>query len=322
MTMEAKTPRRAASSPAGSSPFGLTSSHCDLTALAGDRAGCGDDDGDLERQLLERFVEEGGRDGGGGNSRLLSWVFPLLALPAVLTLAAFLVVGFHGLAGSIRFVFLFLLLAMAAGVALCYRRLPSVRFFNGRSWRRKFRSWRGNSGRDGQGVRWLIGGEDDEWGRFEGKGVKKYDNGDSYEGEFRRGKCHGKGVRRYSQGGRYEGDWVEGFVDGFGVEIFPVGSRFHGQYKEGARNGYGKMSMSSGEWYAGEWLAGRPNGYGVHRNPRGSSYYGEFKSGEKHGFGRFNFWYEFFVVSFFFFFFSVLALICVFLLQWLMNVIS
>lgn len=318
--MEAKTPRRAASSPAGSSPFGLTSSHYDLTALAGDRAsrgaGDGDDDDDLERQLPESFAEEGGRDGRGGNRRLLSWVFLLLALPVVLTLAAFVVVGgFHGLTSSSRFVFLFLLLVMAAGVALCYRRLPSVRFFD--SW-----SWRGNSGRDGQGVRWLIGGEDDDWGRFEGKGVKKYDNGDCYEGEFRRGKCHGKGVRRYSQGGRYEGDWVEGLVDGFGVEIFPVGSRYRGQYKKGVRNGYGRMSMYSGEWYAGEWLAGRPNGYGVHRSPRGNSYYGEFKNGEKHGFGRSNFWYQFFVVSFFFFFFGVLALICVFLLQWLINVIS
>lgn len=322
--MEAKTPRRAASSPAGSSPFSLTSSHYALTVLAGDHAGRGAGDGDLERPLLERFAEEGGRNVRGGNRKLLSWVYPLLALPllalpAVLTLAAFVVVGFHGLAGSSWFVFLFLLLVMAAGVALCYGRLPSIRFFDGRNWCRNFRSWRGNSGRDGQGVRWLIGGEDDDWGRFEGKGVKKYENGDFYEGEFRRGKCHGRGVRRFSQGGRYEGDWVDGLVDGFGVEIFPVGSLYCGHYKEGARSGYGKMSMYTGEWYAGEWLAGRPHGYGVHRSPRGSSYYGEFKNGEKHGFGRSNFWYQFFV---FFFFFGVLVLICVFLLQWLMNVIS
>ncbi|KAJ6307022.1 hypothetical protein OIU78_022173 [Salix suchowensis] len=71
------------------------------------------------------------------------------------------------------------------------------------------------------------------------EGVEFYSNGDSYEGEFHKGKCNGSGVYNFFVNGTYEGDWIDGRYDGYGIESWARGSRYRGQYRQGLRHGYG-----------------------------------------------------------------------------------
>ena len=42
-------------------------------------------------------------------------------------------------------------------------------------------------------------------GKREGKGIRYYNNGDRYEGDFKNDKSEGKGIRYFNNGCRYEG---------------------------------------------------------------------------------------------------------------------
>jgi hypothetical protein len=50
----------------------------------------------------------------------------------------------------------------------------------------------------------------------EGKGLDTFNNGDSYKGEYKKGKFEGNGVYTWSNGSYYEGNFVNGLKHGRG----------------------------------------------------------------------------------------------------------
>lgn len=147
-----------------------------------------------------------------------------------------------------------------------------------------------------------------------------YANGDSYEGEFYRGKKHGTGHYVFvSQGmsevdkllskavkerskqkkateesdadfaGRLAGHLrvgkaiVEGFLE-FGA--LPC---YHGEYDNGLRSGQGVMKCADGSIYNGEWLLNKRHGQGMTFYVNGDVYSGLWDAGRKHGIGTYRF---------------------------------
>lgn len=60
------------------------------------------------------------------------------------------------------------------------------------------------------------------------KGVRNYENGDKYEGEFFNGKLHGKGIYTYANGDKYVGEFVDGKFTGRGTFTCSNGKQFTG----------------------------------------------------------------------------------------------
>jgi hypothetical protein len=60
------------------------------------------------------------------------------------------------------------------------------------------------------------------------KGVRNYENGDKYEGEFTNRKFNGKGTYTYANGDQYEGEFVDGKFAGRGTFICRNGKQFTG----------------------------------------------------------------------------------------------
>jgi len=50
--------------------------------------------------------------------------------------------------------------------------------------------------------------------------LKKFDDGQVYEGEWRDGKRNGKGTNTWPDGNKYEGDWKDDKVEGKGILYF------------------------------------------------------------------------------------------------------
>lgn len=60
------------------------------------------------------------------------------------------------------------------------------------------------------------------------KGVRNYENGDKYEGEFLNGKIHGKGIYTYANGDKYEGAFVDGKFTSKGTFTCGNGNQYTG----------------------------------------------------------------------------------------------
>lgn len=86
----------------------------------------------------------------------------------------------------------------------------------------------------------------------------------SYRGEFKAGKKHGRGVKRWANGDRYEGEFVEERIEGFGTYVFGrgrwAGETYTGAYRAGRRHGHGVYRWASGDVYAGPWRDDVPVG--------------------------------------------------------------
>jgi hypothetical protein len=60
------------------------------------------------------------------------------------------------------------------------------------------------------------------------KGVRNYENGDKYEGEFTNRKFNGRGTYTYENGDKYEGEFVDGKFTGKGTFTCSNGNQFTG----------------------------------------------------------------------------------------------
>lgn len=60
------------------------------------------------------------------------------------------------------------------------------------------------------------------------KGVRTYENGDKYEGEFFNRKIHGKGIYTYANGDKYIGEFVDGKFTSKGIFSCSNGKQFTG----------------------------------------------------------------------------------------------
>ncbi|WP_298615241.1 leucine-rich repeat protein [uncultured Odoribacter sp.] len=108
--------------------------------------------------------------------------------------------------------------------------------------------------------------------------IKKYPNGDVYEGEMRKGKPHGEGKMIYVSGDIYEGTWVNGFYKQ-GKKSYVDGNIYEGEWLDGYYK-KGKMSYANGDIYEGEWQLGKPEGKGKMSYSNGNTCEGNWYKGE------------------------------------------
>ncbi|KAL4445507.1 hypothetical protein ABPG74_004581 [Tetrahymena malaccensis] len=123
--------------------------------------------------------------------------------------------------------------------------------------------------------------------------VKQYQNGDTYQGQFKDGKQHGYGTYCYNQssnGKKYEGEWVNNKMEGFGIFEWRDGRIYEGYFKNGLISGQGTYyynESSASKKYEGEWVNEKMEGFGVLEQKNGDSYQGYFKNNLKNGKGTF-----------------------------------
>ena len=90
-------------------------------------------------------------------------------------------------------------------------------------------------------------------GQRHGFGVLICDNGNSYEGEWKKDKRDGVGIARYSSGDVYDGEWRRGKRQGQGVMYIEAGDTYIGSWNNGLKHGAGTYHWADGEvdvsWY-------------------------------------------------------------------------
>lgn len=115
--------------------------------------------------------------------------------------------------------------------------------------------------------------------------VKKYGNGDVYDGDWEDGMKQGQGTLTYAQGGSYEGEWYNNMRNGYGVNIWPNGDRYAGNWDDNKRNGKGKYTYADGGRYVGEWEEDMRSGQGTNTWANGNIYEGAWQNNQQHGDG-------------------------------------
>ena len=138
---------------------------------------------------------------------------------------------------------------------------------------------------------------------------KMYENGDTYEGEWKDGdrdgngyyvsvsgwyykggwkdnKKHGQGKYERKDRSVYEGEWLDGKRHGKGKYTRTKEYVYHGQWKDDKRNGLGKVIREDGSSYEGGWKDDKMHGQGKYIfDDMGCFYEGQYKNGKKHGIG-------------------------------------
>lgn len=130
-------------------------------------------------------------------------------------------------------------------------------------------------------------GEVDGAGLPEGRGIKRYESGAVYDGEWKAGKHHGKGTFIYANGTRYVGDWRDDKRWGDGVHYLSNGLVFKGSYFEGDSHGPGRLYYQNGN-IKYEGTKNRSAWEGPFREyyPSGALRYdGQAKDNKRHGDG-------------------------------------
>ena len=94
--------------------------------------------------------------------------------------------------------------------------------------------------------------------------VRKYLNGDVYEGEMLNDKIHGKGLLKYRSGALYEGEFVDEKRHGKGIFVWSNGDVFEGEYQDNSRNGFGVYKYFNGDMYVGYYKNNKQDSAGIH----------------------------------------------------------
>ena len=118
-----------------------------------------------------------------------------------------------------------------------------------------------------------------------GRGIYQFDNGNKYDGDFRKSIMNGKGTLYFVNGNRYNGDWSGGFREGLGIYYFSNGNVFTGNFKRNKFHGQGTMTFTSGNKFTGNWENDQPHGMGNYHFTSGDRYEGSFKLGKFDGVG-------------------------------------
>ena len=118
-----------------------------------------------------------------------------------------------------------------------------------------------------------------------GRGTYQFENGNKYQGDFRKGLMHGRGLIVFGNGNRYNGDWSSGLREGLGIYTFVTGNVYSGAFRKNKFSGQGTMTFSSGNKYVGYWENDQPNGQGVFNFAGGDRYEGSFVNGKFTGNG-------------------------------------
>lgn len=77
------------------------------------------------------------------------------------------------------------------------------------------------------------------------------------------GNCYdGNGTYIFENGDKYNGSWKKGVMVGYGVYEFVNGDVYKGAWKGGLMHGRGTYRYNNGDKYIGAWKDGRMNGRG------------------------------------------------------------
>lgn len=87
------------------------------------------------------------------------------------------------------------------------------------------------------------------------------------------------GPWKYEDGSTYQGQYRMGLREGQGRLVTKDGSIYEGQFKQDKRHGLGAMYSSFGCGYIGEWQNGKKHGRGTHYYSTGHNYQGVWKNG-------------------------------------------
>lgn len=102
------------------------------------------------------------------------------------------------------------------------------------------------------------------------------------------GNCNnGYGIKKYNDGTLYIGDWWNDLPSGHGTAIWPDGSIYVGDFIEGKYNGKG-THFTNQNLYIGEFNHNLPSGNGTLFMNAGSMYVGSFENGDMNGKGYFQ----------------------------------
>jgi len=110
-------------------------------------------------------------------------------------------------------------------------------------------------------------------GQRNGFGVLICDNGNSYEGEWKKDKRDGVGIARYSSGDVYDGLWKRGKRQGHGVMYIEAGDTYIGSWSNGLKHGAGTYHWADGEVDVSWYQEDRRVGEGVRWNSTRSKAY-------------------------------------------------
>ncbi len=105
---------------------------------------------------------------------------------------------------------------------------------------------------------------DTSYGQLEWKLVE-YPNGDRYQGQCKKGTQvkHGKGIKIFECGRCYEGNWKKGARHGQGRDILSDGDYYDGDFKNGKYHGKGVLTFGNGIKFDGYFKDGKQEGKGV-----------------------------------------------------------
>ena len=74
---------------------------------------------------------------------------------------------------------------------------------------------------------------------YDGNGTYLFENGDLYNGLWRKGVMLGYGVYEFTNGDVYKGAWKDGQMSGRGTYTYNNGDKYIGAWKDGKMNGRG-----------------------------------------------------------------------------------
>lgn len=112
-----------------------------------------------------------------------------------------------------------------------------------------------------------------------GYGTYTFENGNTYQGNWKDGAFNGQGILYMKNGAKYDGQWKDGWESGEGFEIYADGVTYKGTFMNDMRNGYGVMTWPDGRRFDGTFRDNRPNGRGVFVAANGQRYEGDWSNG-------------------------------------------
>lgn len=111
-----------------------------------------------------------------------------------------------------------------------------------------------------------------------------FNNGNIYDGEWKKGLMHGKGRMTFNNGSVYEGEWEYNLMHGKGVCAYENGDIYEGEFKNSTKYGKGVYTYTDGGVHDGEYVNELKHGKGVYIYPNGGDVLKcEWKDNKRHG---------------------------------------
>jgi hypothetical protein len=105
-----------------------------------------------------------------------------------------------------------------------------------------------------------------------------------YKGEWKNNLAHGLGECKHVDGSVYKGSWDKG-KKVFGTLYFPNGDVYEGNFLNQDIHGRGIMKYNDYSVYEGDFVLGQKHGYGIKTMTNGNRYEGFWKFDKREGFG-------------------------------------